>query len=398
MFASISDLRCTVGIVLSWLIMTLPGTAAGAEVRVVSVSGDVVLVSGGQTLAARPGERFAAALVVRTGPASVAQFQLDDGTQVSAGENTEVWLNDTPQTLKLASGQLGLWTDDKVWKVEVAGASLRTQGYLRLKSCGQTCSLPPGIYGKGNGGSVVAEYPGGRVMLRDRLFLLPAAGGKPELLARDQGGLSEAPRFDAAVAAKLAIAQDLKDGLEAYKLGRYDESSNILNRVRRAAPAETIVSYYLGLIALEQQRHGDALRELQQYAKDDPDGARQRDVQKLLTLLTSAQLQQEVATAVQQEKALSTAAPEPGSIAVQTFANRSVGGNSVLAKGIAAMVITDLAKVPGLKVLERQRVQKISDEIRLSTSGLVDTDSAVRAGRLMRAERVVVGSMGVLEQ
>jgi curli biogenesis system outer membrane secretion channel CsgG len=156
-----------------------------------------------------------------------------------------------------------------------------------------------------------------------------------------------------------------------------------------------LVLYYLGLIALQQQRNDDALRDLQQYVKEDPEGAKERDIAKLLTVLTSSELQREVQRAVSQEKDLSAQPPEPGSIAIQTFANQSAPEAAVLAKGFAAMVISDLSKVPGLKVLEREKVQKISDELRLNASDLVAPDSAVRLGRLMRAERVVVGNIGV---
>jgi curli biogenesis system outer membrane secretion channel CsgG len=80
---------------------------------------------------------------------------------------------------------------------------------------------------------------------------------------------------------------------------------------------------------------------------------------------------------------------------VQAFSNRGDASYAALAKGIAAMVISDLSKVPGLKLLERQKVQKLVDEIQLSESGLVSQDNQVKAGRLMRAEKIVVGSFGV---
>jgi hypothetical protein len=57
--------------------------------------------------------------------------------------------------------------------------------------------------------------------------------------------------------------------------------------------------------------------------------------------------------------------------------------------------IADLSKVPGLKVLEREKVQLLVNEAKLGDSGLADTASAVRSGRLMRAEKVVVGNFEV---
>ena len=96
-----------------------------------------------------------------------------------------------------------------------------------------------------------------------------------------------------------------------------------------------------------------------------------------------------------QEKALSTSPPEPNSIAVQTFSSRGDPIYQAMAKGIAAMIIADLSNIPGLKVLEREKVQKLMAEIALGESGLAESSTAVRTGRMMRAEKVIVGSFGV---
>lgn len=369
--------------------------AWGADFRVVSVAGDVTALYEGQARAVQAGDDLGSPLVVTTAAGAAVQLRTADGSLVSLAEGSEISLGDPVRALALLRGNLTLWSEAAPWSIDAVGSSLRAVGYLRLAVCADACAQRPGVYGKGHGGEVIAEYSGGRSVLRDRLFLLPAGGGKPEVLPRDGGFLNAPPRFDAAVAAKATTARELQAGLDAFKLGRYDEAKLLLAGVRAKAPSEAMVSYYLGLIALEQQRNDDALRELQRYAKEDANGARERGVGQLLTLLTTAELQQEVAAAVRQEKAIAASPPEPGSIAVQAFANRTSVANAALSKGIAAMIISDLAKVPGLKVLERQKVQKISDEIRLSASGLVDSETALRAGRLMRAERVVVGSMGV---
>ena len=149
------------------------------------------------------------------------------------------------------------------------------------------------------------------------------------------------------------------------------------------------------MIALRKEDNAAALTWLQQYAREDPEGASARDVPKTLTLLSSAQLQQEVASAVAREKEVVSSPPEPGSIAVQAFVNQGDASYRAMAKGLAAMIIADLSKVPGLKVLEREKVQLLVNEAKLGDSGLADTQSAVRSGRLMRAEKVVVGNFEV---
>jgi hypothetical protein len=59
------------------------------------------------------------------------------------------------------------------------------------------------------------------------------------------------------------------------------------------------------------------------------------------------------------------------------------------------MVIADIAKVPNIKVLEREKVDRLLEEIKLSQSGLVNKETEVRAGRLLRAEKLVVGDYKV---
>ena len=139
----------------------------------------------------------------------------------------------------------------------------------------------------------------------------------------------------------------------------------------------------------------EALRQLQQYAREDPEGAAAREVPKTLTVLSSAQLQQEVQAAVAREREVAAAEPEPGSIAVQAFVNRGEEQYRAMAKGLAAMIIADLTKVPGLTVLEREKVQLLLDEMKLGDAGLANPDGAVRSGRLMRAEKVIVGNFEV---
>jgi TolB-like protein len=191
------------------------------------------------------------------------------------------------------------------------------------------------------------------------------------------------------------VAQAMKTGMEAFRDGNDAVAVQSLEAARLLAPGETLVPYYLGLIALRRYDNAAALAHLQQYTREDPEGAAAREVPKTLTLLSSSQLQLEVASVVLREKEVVASPPEPGSIAVQAFVNQGNENYRAMAKGLAAMIIADLSKVPGLKVLEREKVQLLVNEAKLGDSGLADKASAVRSGRLMRAEKVVVGNFEV---
>lgn len=381
------------GAAVALALLTLAGAAVAQTAgRVVHLQGDVRI----DGVAAKPGQTVAEATVV-TGVDGAVQLRLADGTFVALPPASEVKLAPASERrLALARGGLRLAaTAERPWQVDLPQRSLRTNGFLKLQECSANCEGSPGLYGRVSGGEAVLEYQGGRSVLRSRSFLWTDATTRPMVLTSQPLLLDDADNRAAAARARSEMAQYLKSGMEAFGAGNDAAAVEALETVRRIAPGETLVSYYLGLIALRREDNRTALAHLQQYTREDPDGAASRDVPKTLTLLSSAQLQQEVASAVAREQEVVSSPAEPGSIAVRAFVNQGNDSYRAMAKGLAAMIIADLSKVPGLKVLEREKVQLLVDEAKLGDSGLADKTSAVRSGRLMRAEKVVVGNFEV---
>ena len=62
-----------------------------------------------------------------------------------------------------------------------------------------------------------------------------------------------------------------------------------------------------------------------------------------------------------------------------------------LSRGLAELMLTDLAMVRSLRLLERIQVGALLDELKLGQSGRADASTAARVGRLLRAERMVQG-------
>jgi hypothetical protein len=60
---------------------------------------------------------------------------------------------------------------------------------------------------------------------------------------------------------------------------------------------------------------------------------------------------------------------------------------------MAELVVTDLSRAGGLRVLERDRMQAIADEIRLSSTTQVDAATATRAGKLIQAGTILNGTI-----
>src|SRR5215467_13039256 len=64
---------------------------------------------------------------------------------------------------------------------------------------------------------------------------------------------------------------------------------------------------------------------------------------------------------------------------------------SVLRKGLAQMLISDLSTLDGVKLVERDRLEEILAELKLGQSGKIDPASAAKVGKLLGARYMVLG-------
>lgn len=80
-------------------------------------------------------------------------------------------------------------------------------------------------------------------------------------------------------------------------------------------------------------------------------------------------------------------------LSVLYFENlKGPGDQDWLSKGIADTVISALAPVESLELVEREELQKVLQEQKLALSGLTDPAGAARAGELLNAKFLVSGS------
>jgi TolB-like protein len=100
-------------------------------------------------------------------------------------------------------------------------------------------------------------------------------------------------------------------------------------------------------------------------------------------------------SALAQEASLSSTTSTSRAIAVAPLAapaNDSILGP--LAFGISELIATDLAEARALAVVDRLRLDVLLRELDLAASGRVDSTTAPRLGRLLGANRVIVGAVG----
>jgi TolB-like protein len=94
-------------------------------------------------------------------------------------------------------------------------------------------------------------------------------------------------------------------------------------------------------------------------------------------------------------------ASEVTTLAILPFENRSIADKETLdplTKGLADMLTTELSQVVNLKIVERERLQSLLDEMGLDRSPLVDESTAVKVGKILGAQSMLFGSFMKLDE
>jgi tetratricopeptide (TPR) repeat protein len=185
-----------------------------------------------------------------------------------------------------------------------------------------------------------------------------------------------------------------------YVLGQESETSTAfgyapgdIERGLGQKPGDPSATYYLGLSYLYNGQRSEALETWKSYQnKREPLVEEQIRKQLIpIEIYDSIHLAKQ---ALEEEKELGPLPPKPGTVAVFYFKDLSPDNRfRYLQKAMAEMIITDLAQVKSLQVLERVRVQFLLAEMEMGQTGIVEENTAPRAGRLLGTENLIVGSL-----
>ena len=188
---------------------------------------------------------------------------------------------------------------------------------------------------------------------------------------------------DAALQLRLAKAY--------YAASRFSDARAALAVVLQARPSDEARAY-LGLTYEGLNQFDSARTVYTELLAAKRGGSVKRLLSGRLVLLTRHELQYQARQAIAREATLATTPPDPNTVAVMPF--RYTGVDTTLRpleRGLAALVVTDLSRVRRLRLVERERLQVLLDEIQLAASGRVDPASGARSGRLIGAGQVVQG-------
>jgi TolB-like protein len=82
-------------------------------------------------------------------------------------------------------------------------------------------------------------------------------------------------------------------------------------------------------------------------------------------------------------------------VAIMYFNNNAFGPGAKdydgLMKGVPDFLVTEMSSNPNIRVIERDQVQKLVDEQKLSTDGRVDPATAAKIGKLLGAQHMIFG-------
>src|SRR5215470_4446689 len=87
------------------------------------------------------------------------------------------------------------------------------------------------------------------------------------------------------------------------------------------------------------------------------------------------------------------AAAEAPSVAILYFDYDGKDADlALLRKGLAQMLISDLAGNTSVRIVERERLQEVLAELKLQSSAKIDPATAVKVGKLIGARYLVLGA------
>ncbi len=183
-------------------------------------------------------------------------------------------------------------------------------------------------------------------------------------------------------------------GVAYFKAGRYQDARPVLDSAVARDSSNGLAAIYLGMTA-EQLGDFPAARAAYTRSLALPGNDQLKaTAQQRLVLVGRRELEYQARQALAHEASLAQMPPESNTVAVMPFIYTGTDSEiQPLGRGLAQLLVTDLAKSRQIRVLERERMQAILDEMKLSDSAVTEPSTALRSGHLLRAADVVQGSL-----
>ncbi len=205
---------------------------------------------------------------------------------------------------------------------------------------------------------------------------------------------SEIPALEARLSANPGdVETRLRYSAALFAAGDCAHARPSAEQVLRARPRSEVGTLVVGQCLEQDGRFDDAIATYRKYGEAFPDERGVDAVRAREFLATRARARALAREALEREAGLVTEEVEPDATGVLPFAVTGDDDLRPLSLGLASMITTDLALIRRFRLVERVRLSAILDELALTTSGRVDSATAARVGHLVRAGRLVQGSL-----
>ncbi|HEY4158883.1 MAG TPA: tetratricopeptide repeat protein, partial [Polyangiaceae bacterium] len=216
----------------------------------------------------------------------------------------------------------------------------------------------------------------------------PAISGSASDIARLEQARTASPKSEPAQRSL---------GIAYFKANRFADARAALEQAAALSPNDGVVALYLGLTAEAQKDYPAARTAYESYIKVGRTNSVKRQISDRLLVLAREENEEAAKQAVAREQQLSSIPGPPNTVAVLPFTFSGPDTSfKPLERGFAELVTTDLSQASQLKVLERDRIQALLDEIALQRAAGVDSGTGIRAGKMLQAGRLVGGTISEL--
>lgn len=192
-----------------------------------------------------------------------------------------------------------------------------------------------------------------------------------------------------------------EEAQEAYRFGEYETAVNLFSEIAQDTSVDKMYRqealHYLGRSYIARDMRGRARESIRTLLELEPPLIElDPDVEPPPIMDLYYDVRKEM-----EGYAVQKANPGLQTLAIMDFSNNSVDEKErfdPLQKGFPAMMINYMSGATDLKVIERERIQWLLNELELQRQAdVVDQSTAVRTGKLLGANAVIFGSYTVHE-
>ena len=202
-----------------------------------------------------------------------------------------------------------------------------------------------------------------------------------------------------------AVARDSMDTETWTRLGAAygaaERPADALEALERAVALPGAPAAAWAHLGTWREETGDiegAAEAYRRYLETGEGGAATDAVQGRLAVVEREILKMRARQALATESALTDEPADPATVGVLPLTVEGPEEYQALGVGLAELLTTDLSITDRLDVVERAQLGALVDEMKLALGGFTGPESAARAGRLVRAGRLIQGQLAITEE